>query len=58
MASVSSSKSHPHERNLAAGSTSILVGWVSHFVRMMREVWIDAQELRLAAHRHNPFVDC
>jgi hypothetical protein len=58
MASVSSSKSHAHEGNLAAVSNHNLLGWVSGWMRMMRQVWIDTQELRITAHRRTPFVDC
>jgi hypothetical protein len=58
MASVSSSKSYAHANILAAVSNHILLGWVSRWMRMMRQVWIDTQELRITAHRRTPFVDC
>jgi hypothetical protein len=57
MARAGSIRLRPRRAAAFGQAALVLVLWSLTIIRITREVWAEAQELRRAAHRRHPFLE-
>jgi hypothetical protein len=57
MARAGSIRLRPSRAAAFGQAALVLVLWLITIIRITREVWTEAQELRQAAHRRYPFLE-